>query len=220
VRVVLLGPPGVGKGTQGRRLAADKGWALISTGEILRDAAARGTELGRKAQLLMDAGKLVGDDVMIGLVEERTSKPDAQRGYILDGFPRTVPQAEALEEMLDGRGQALDRVVNLTAPENELVSRLTARRECPRCKRAYNVRSAPSRDGIHCDDHPDVELVQRKDDDEATIRKRLEVYKQQTEPLVAHYRAKGTLLDVKGTGREAEVFDALQRAVGCAEGRG
>ena len=176
VRVVLLGPPGVGKGTQGRRLAAERGWALISTGEMLREAAARRTPLGIEAQRLMDAGQLVGDEVMIGLVKERSGRPNAAAGFILDGFPRTVPQAEALDAMLHERGQSLDATVSLAAPEAELARRLSARRECPSCKRAYNLVSAPPRDGRHCDDHPGSELCRRADDSPETVKRRLEVY--------------------------------------------
>jgi adenylate kinase len=128
VRIVLLGPPGVGKGTQGQRLAAEGGWPLISTGEMLREAAARGTPLGRTAKQLIEAGLLVPDDVMIGLVRERTALPDALEGFVLDGFPRTVPQAEALDQMLEERGQKLDAIVSLTAPEQELMNRLRERR--------------------------------------------------------------------------------------------
>src|SRR5262249_20319115 len=131
VRIVLLGPPGVGKGTQGRRLAVDRGWPLISTGEVLRDAVARGTPLGVQAGKIMAAGQLVSDDIMIGLVRERTAAPDASSGLVLDGFPRTVPQAEALDAMLAERGKTVDVALALTAPEDELVRRLSARRECP-----------------------------------------------------------------------------------------
>jgi len=215
VRVVLLGPPGVGKGTQGRRVAAEKGWALISTGEILRDAVARGTPLGREAQRRMDHGLLVADDVMIGLVRERTAEPDAAHGFVLDGFPRTVPQADALEHELTGRGQSLNAVISLTVSEAGLVRRLTARRECPVCQRAYNLESAPPRDGRHCDDHPGVELVQRADDTEETVRRRLEVYREQTAPLVEYYRSRGQLNEVSGEGTMDAVHRRLLQALGC-----
>jgi adenylate kinase len=219
VRLVLLGPPGVGKGTQGRRLAGDNGWALISTGEILRDAVARKTPLGLEAQRRMDEGLLVPDDVMIGLVRGRVKEPDASGGFVLDGFPRTVPQAQALDEMLEAGNQRLNAVVSLTASVPELVRRLGARRECPVCKRAYNLISAPPRDGRHCDDHPAVELVQRADDEEATVRQRLEVYRQQTEPLVGHYRASGRLVEVPGVGPVDEVYEALKTALSLASRR-
>ena len=220
MRVVLLGPPGVGKGTQGRRLATESGWALISTGEMLRDAVARRTPLGLEAGRQMDAGLLVPDEVMVGLVRERSALPDAGLGFVLDGFPRTVPQARALDGMLEGRGQRLDAVVSLVAPEGELVRRLGQRRECPVCKRAYNLESAPPRDGRHCDDHPGTELVQRADDQEATVRKRLEVYREQTAPLVDYYRAQGRLVEVPGTGEVDEVYQAMKQAIGLTESSG
>src|SRR4051812_23765119 len=143
MQVVLLGPPGVGKGTQGRRLASDRGWALISTGEMLRDAIAKRTPLGNEARKWMDHGWLVPDEVIIGLVRERTLESDARKGFVLDGFPRTVPQADALDAFLAERGRPLDVVVALTAPDDELVRRLSARWECPTCRRVYNALSAP-----------------------------------------------------------------------------
>ncbi|MGH7740688.1 MAG: adenylate kinase family protein, partial [Candidatus Eiseniibacteriota bacterium] len=159
MKVVLLGPPGVGKGTQGRRLAEQKGWALISTGEMLREAVRRGTPIGTEARRQMDAGLLVKDETMIGLVRDRIAEPDAANGFVLDGFPRTVPQADALDALLAEGEAKLDVVLSLTATEDELVGRLSARRECPVCKRAYNLETAPPRDGRHCDDHPGVELI-------------------------------------------------------------
>jgi adenylate kinase len=213
MRLVLLGPPGVGKGTQGRRLALELDLALISTGEILRDAAARKTPLGLEAQRRMDAGLLVPDEVMIGLVRERIGQPDAVKGFVLDGFPRTVPQAEALDAMLESRGEKLDAVVGLTADETELVRRLSARRECPACKRAYNLIFAPPRDGRHCDDHPEAVLAQRADDEEATVQKRLDVYREQTAPLVGHYRGRGRLTEVPGVGDIDGIYAALKAAV-------
>lgn len=213
MQVVLLGPPGVGKGTQGRRLAADRGWALISTGDILRDAIAKQTPLGTEAKKRMDKGLLVPDDVMIGLVRERTLEPDAQEGFVLDGFPRTVPQADALDAILGGRSRPLDKVVALTAPDEELVRRLSARWECPVCRRVYNALSAPSKDGRHCDDHPGTDLIQRVDDTVETVRRRLEVYRAQTAPLVDYYRAQGRLVEVDGTGPVDSVHGALVAAV-------
>jgi adenylate kinase len=214
VRLVLLGPPGVGKGTQGRRLANGHGWALISTGEMLREAAARRTPLGIEAQRLMDAGQLVGDEVMIGLVKERTGQPDAAAGYVLDGFPRTVPQADALDAMLEERGQTLDVAVSLAASQDELVRRMSARRECPVCKRAYNLVSAPPRDGRHCDDHPAAELRQRADDAPETVNRRLEVYARETAPLLEYYRTRARLREVAGLGTMDEVYALLARALG------
>lgn len=217
IRVVLLGPPGVGKGTQGRRLAAEHRLALISTGEILRGAVARKTALGVEAQKRMDQGLLVPDEVMIGLVSERSSERDAQAGFVLDGFPRTIPQADALDSMLQGRAQRLDAVLGLAAPENELVRRLSSRRECPVCKRAYNLVTAPPADGRHCDDHPEAELVQRVDDREDTVRRRLDVYRRETAPLLDYYRGQGRLHEVAGLGAMDDVYRSLNQALGCRE---
>ena len=214
MQLVLLGPPGVGKGTQGRRLATDRGWALISTGDMLRDAIAKQTPLGNEAKKLIDQGLLVPDPVMIGLVRERTLEPDARQGFVLDGFPRTVPQADALDAILRERSCTLDKVVALTAPDEELVRRLSARWECPVCRRVYNTISAPSKDGRHCDDHPETALLQRVDDTEATVRRRLEVYRAQTAPLAEYYRRQGRLVEVDGTGPQDSVHGALVAAVG------
>ena len=215
MQVVLLGPPGVGKGTQGRRLAQKHDWAFISTGDMLRDAIARQTPLGIEARKLMDQGLLVPDAVMIGLVRERTLERDAEKGFVLDGFPRTVPQADALDAILAERLRPLDVVVSLTAPNEELVRRLSGRWECPVCRRVYNAHSAPSKDGVHCDDHPETALRQRADDTEATVRRRLEVYWEQTAPLGDYYRAQGKLQEVDGTGPVEDVYGDLLTAVDC-----
>ena len=213
MRLVLLGPPGVGKGTQGRRLAASQGWALISTGEILRTAIAHQTPLGLEAQSIIDSGRLVSDDVMIGLVEERIAKADALAGFVLDGFPRTIPQAQALDAMLGQQEQRLNAALSLTADETELVHRLSARRECPTCKRAYNLVNATPRDGRHCDDHPGVELVQRADDAPETVAKRLVVYREQTAPLLEYYRRQGRLREVDGQGSMDEVETRMNQVI-------
>jgi len=180
---------------------------------MLRDAVAKQTPLGKQAKQLMDAGQLVPDDVMIGLVKERTVEPDARAGYVLDGFPRTVPQADALGAMLAERSQELNMAVLLQAPDEELVRRLSSRWECPVCRRVFNSLSAPSKDGRHCDDHPGTELRQRADDTEQTVRHRLHVYREQTAPLVEYYRKCGRLKEVKGIGALDEVYGALTRAV-------
>jgi adenylate kinase len=211
----MLGAPGVGKGTQGRRLAAACGCALISTGEILREAVARGTALGLEARRQMDSGRLVDDDVMIGLVRERTSELDARAGFVLDGFPRTVPQAKALDAMLAERGQQIDVVLSLTVSEDELVRRLQGRHECPVCKRAYNPEGAPARDGLHCDEHPAAELQPRPDDSEEAVRQRFAEFRTKTAPLVDYYAATGRLRAVAGTGTVDGVFERLQQAARC-----
>jgi adenylate kinase len=216
----MLGAPGVGKGTQGRRLAASCGLPLISTGEMLREAVARGTALGREAGRQMEAGQLVDDGVMIGLVRERTAEPDARGGFVLDGFPRTVPQAEALDAMLAERGQRIDVVLSLTVEEDELVRRLQGRRECPVCQRAYNPEGAPARDGRHCDDHPHAELRQRPDDGDQAVRRRFAEFRAKTAPLAEYYSAGGRLRPVSGTGTVDEVFENLRRAAGCGSPAG
>jgi adenylate kinase len=218
MHVVLLGPPGVGKGTQGRRLATDRGWALVSTGEMLRDAAARGTPMGREAGRVMNSGHLVPDDVMIGLVRERLREPDATAGWVLDGFPRTVPQAEALDALLAEQGSAVDVALALVAPAEELVSRLASRRECPVCKRSYNLVSAPPRSDERCDDHPDVTLVRRADDEESTVKQRLEVYEKQTAPLLNYYETRGRRVNVPGVGKRDQVYATLKRALANGAG--
>jgi len=215
---VLLGPPGVGKGTQGRRIASEKRWPLISTGEILREAVARRTPLGQQAQRVMDSGQLVGDDLMNELVRERLAEPDAEKGFVLDGYPRTVVQAEALDAMLAERSLGVDAALAFDAPAEELVRRLGARRECPVCQRAYNMMSAPPRENERCDDHPGSTLVRRADDGEETIRKRLLVYEAQTLPLVGYYRAKGRLLEVPGTGSMDQVFERMRQTLAVAVG--
>jgi adenylate kinase len=164
----------------------------------------------------MARGQLVSDDVMVGLVRERIADPDAREGFVLDGFPRTVPQADALDAMLKERGQRLDGAVVLQAPEEELVVRLSRRWSCPVCHRAYNAATgAPAKDGVHCDDHPDTKLVQRADDREDTVRERLQVYRRQTAPLVDYYRRSGRLKEAKGLGSMDEVYRSVKQAIGC-----
>lgn len=218
MRIVLLGPPGVGKGTQGRLLASWRGWPLISTGEMLRDAVGRQTLLGVEARKQMDSGLLVSDDVMIGLVRERTLQADCADGFVLDGFPRTVPQAEALEGILDERTQRLDVALFMKLGVDLLTRRMTSRRECPVCKRAYNLETAPPKDGIHCDDHPTVELRQRPDDVPDTVRRRIGVYEEQTAPLVGFYKDRGQLKEVCGDGTMDVVFNAMREALGQVAG--
>ena len=182
---------------------------------MLREAVAQGTALGREAKRTMDAGMLVSDQIMIELVKDRSAETDAKPGFVLDGFPRTVTQANALDSMLQAREQRLDVVAGLEAPRDELARRLSARRECPVCKRAYNLVSAPPRDGTHCDDHPGVVLVQREDDTEVTVRRRLEVYDRQTAPLLSYYQGQGRLREVSAQGSMDDVYQTLTQALGC-----
>ena len=211
MRVVFLGPPGAGKGTQARDLAREWGVPQIATGDILRQAVAAGTRLGREARDYMDRGALVPDEVIVGLVAERLGEPDAAGGFILDGFPRTVAQSEALERLLEETGQALDAVVYFEVSEPELVRRLTGRRVCRECQAAYHTVSAPPRREGTCDRCGGA-LYQREDDSEATVRTRLEVYTRQTAPLLERYRRRDLLTTVKGEGAIDEIRAAVRRA--------
>ena len=211
MRVVLLGPPGAGKGTQARRLAARWSVPQIATGDMLREAVARGTRLGLEARRYMDAGELVPDAVIIGLVRERLAQPDGQKGFVLDGFPRTVAQAEALDQLLEAEETPLDRVVLFQVTDEELVSRLTGRRVCGSCGRNYHVRFSPPRVAGRCD-ACGGELSQRTDDQEATVRRRLAVYARDTRPLVEYYRGRGLLTPISGIGAVDAVQADLVRA--------
>jgi adenylate kinase len=211
MRVIFLGPPGAGKGTQARRAAARLGVPQVSTGDMLREAVAAGTELGRQAKAYMDSGGLVPDAVIIGLVGEALARSDARKGFVLDGFPRTLPQAEALGRLLEERGLALDRVVLFRTPEAELLRRITGRRVCGQCGRNYHLASSPpAKPGI-CDNCGGP-LRQRSDDEEATVRRRLSVYEQDTRPVVEHYRGLGLLEEVTGEGPVDRVFESMLRA--------
>jgi adenylate kinase len=193
MRLILLGAPGVGKGTQAQRLAAEEGIPQISTGEILRQAIKQGTPLGTQAKSYIEAGKLVPDEVVIGIIRERLSDPDASSGFILDGFPRTVAQAEALDSMLQERpNQGIDHVVNFELPNDVIIDRLSGRRSCSDCQAVYHIEHAPPRQQGRCDKCGGT-LVQRADDAPETIAKRLKVYDQQTSPLVEYYHKRGQL---------------------------
>ena len=211
-RVIFLGAPGAGKGTQARRLAAGSGVPQVATGDMLREAAAAGTPLGREAKRFMDQGVLVPDEVVIGLVDERLSRPDAGKGYVLDGFPRTVAQAEALDALLRRLGQDLDRVVFFDVSRDELLRRLTGRRVCRQCGTAFHLVSAPPKAAGRCD-QCGGELYQRDDDAEATVGRRLDVYQTQTAPLLDYYRKRGLLVRVAGEGPVDQVAAAIQKAV-------
>jgi adenylate kinase len=197
MRLVLLGAPGSGKGTQAQRLRDEKGIPQVSSGDLLRDAVARGTDLGRRAKAAMDAGELVTDDIVLGLIRERLGRPDAAAGFILDGYPRNVAQAGALDALLADLGQPLDSVVLMKVDEKALVRRLTGRRTCPACGKVFNVYSSPSTLGDRCDNPEhgaEAPLLKQRDDDrEDVIANRLKVYGEQTSPLIEHYRTRGLL---------------------------
>jgi len=195
-RILLLGPPGAGKGTQAAALEQRWGVPHISTGDMLRAEVRQGSELGEKVQRYMEAGELVPDQIMVSMMGERLSQPDAQRGYILDGFPRTVAQAEALGAMLpEGRG--IEAAIDLQVPEEEIIRRLSGRLVCPKCDAIYQVDTRPPKQAGVCDKCGSP-LIQREDDRPEAVRRRLEVYRQQTQPLLDYYGRKGMLRAVDG----------------------
>ena len=214
MRIVLLGAPGSGKGTQSQLLTKTFAIPQISTGDLLREARARGTELGRKAQAFMDAGKLVDDATVLGMIRERLSHADTAQGFILDGFPRNIAQADALAMLLGEVRAPLDAVVLLNLDTKILFKRLTGRRSCAKCGKVLNVYTSPASDialGKHAEDGGD--LVQRPDDKEEVIGKRLEVYEEQTKPLVEYYTKAGLLRVVNADAAMDTVFAAIQQAV-------
>jgi len=215
VRVAFLGPPGAGKGTQARELAREWGVPHVATGDMLRDAAAAGTPLGREAKGYMDKGALVPDEVIIRMIAERLRRPDAGRGFLLDGFPRTIAQAEGLEHLLKDLGQPLERVVYFDVSEPELLRRLTGRRVCRVCQTAFNLVSAPPAKAGICD-RCGGQLYQREDDSEATVRHRLGVYARQTAPLLDWYRGRGLLVSVPGEGPIETIRGAIRGAAAGA----
>ena len=212
MNLILLGGPGAGKGTQAKKLIDEFKIPQISTGDMLRAALAEKTELGLKAKEYMDKGALVPDSVVIGLVEQRLAKPDCESGYILDGFPRTVPQAEALDQVLNQLGQEIDHVLSIDVDNDELVKRLSGRRTCRSCGAMYHVMfSPPKKEGV-CDKCRG-ELYQRDDDNETTVRNRLKVYEEQTAPLISFYQKKGLLREVEGTGSIDDIYSRLKSVI-------
>jgi adenylate kinase len=212
VRLVLVGPPGAGKGTQAQYISSNLSIPKISTGDIFRFNVSSGTELGRQAKAFMDRGDLVPDEVTIAMVSSRLQEDDAQDGFLLDGFPRNVPQAETLKKMLAVWESRLDIVLELVVDDDEVVRRLSGRRTCRKCGRIWHVVfDPPSRQGL-CDDCGG-ELFQRDDDREQTIRHRLDVYQQQTRPLIAYYADEGTLLGIDATGPVEEITDRAMSAL-------
>ncbi len=205
MRLVLLGAPGAGKGTQAKKLIDKYGIPQISTGDLLRAAVAAGTQLGKEAKSFMDKGELVPDRVVLGMVAERLKQDDCKKGYILDGFPRNTAQAEALDTMLRELKMPLNAALSVDVPKEDLMKRLTGRRTCRSCNQMYNVYFSPSKKEGVCD-KCGGELYQRDDDKEETIRKRLDVYEAQTAPLIDHYKKAGILKSVNGTGDINAIF--------------
>lgn len=210
MRLVFLGPPGVGKGTQAELVALRFHQPKISTGDILREAVWNKTALGLQAKACMDQGKLVPDSMVVGIVKEKLAEPVCARGFLLDGFPRTVPQAEELTELLNSRGERLDRVVNFVVSRDEVLRRLSGRRSCSKCQEVFHVDFAPPKRVGICD-RCGGELIQRSDDQKDTAEARLSVYEKQTAPLIEYYRRRGILSELDGSGQIEDVHQRLLR---------
>jgi len=210
MRIVLLGAPGSGKGTQAQRLQAKYGVPQVSSGDLLRDAVARKTELGLKVKAVMDSGQLVSDEIVLGLIRERLGKPDAARGFILDGFPRNIVQANSLNALLKELRQPIEAVLLLEVQRETLIRRLAGRRTCPSCGTVYNVHSMPA--GANTCSREGAQLVQREDDREEVVANRLEVYQNQTRPLIEYYSNLGLLRVVAGEGELEEVSERMEAA--------
>lgn len=211
MKLIFLGPPGAGKGTQAKRLTARLGIPQLATGDILRKAVADGTLLGKQAKALMDAGKLVPDEIVNGIIDEALASPEAAKGFLLDGFPRTVPQATALDEMLQRRGKRIDHVILLEVPVDVLVDRLSGRQTCPRCQTPYGKDSPPRRPGI-CDKDGE-KLIVRPDDMPDRVRQRMLEYESKTALLTGYYKARGVVRPVNGVGTVEEVEKRIVQAL-------
>lgn len=208
MRIVLLGAPGSGKGTQARKLQAERSIPQISTGDMLRAAVAAGTRFGQQAKTIMDAGDLVSDDIMLGIISERLAEPDAEDGFILDGFPRTEKQALDLEDLLDELGKPIDSTVLMDVDTDVLFKRLAGRRTCSLTGKLLNIYFSPQEELDACTE-AGGELIRREDDNEETIRNRLDVYREQTEPVIDYYRSRGKLRVVDADGTIDEVYERL-----------
>lgn len=209
MNLILFGPPGAGKGTQAEKISQSYGIPHIATGDILRRAVAKGTPLGKEAKSYMDKGELVPDEVVIGIVGERLAEPDCENGFVLDGYPRTIEQAEALSRILDGMGRKIDLVLNISASDEELIKRLSRRRVCNSCEAVYHLDFDPPQQKDICD-NCGGRLYQRADDKEETIQRRLEVYREQSEPLIDYYQKKSLLFSVAEKGSIPEVFAEIR----------
>ena len=213
-RLILMGPPGGGKGTQAKRLQDRYGIVQLSTGDMLRAAVKAGTPLGKQAKAVMDAGKLVSDDIMVGLIAERIAAPDAVRGFILDGFPRTVPQAQALDKLLKDKGITLDGVIEVAVPDAKLIERITGRFTCAKCGEGYHDKfKQPKKAGV-CDMCGGTEFIRRADDKAETVVARLKAYHDQTAPLLPHYKAQGLLREIDGDREMDVVTSDLESVLG------
>lgn len=205
MKVIMLGAPGAGKGTQAKKLAAKYGIPHISTGDIFRANIKNGTELGKKAKVYMDQGLLVPDELVVDLVVDRFKEPDCEKGYVLDGFPRTIPQAKALDEALAKNGDAVEYAIDVDVPDARIISRMSGRRACVNCGATYHIETIPPKKEGICDTCG-AELILREDDRPETVEKRLKVYHDQTQPLIDYYQGKDILKSVDGTRDLEEVF--------------
>ncbi len=208
MKIIMLGAPGAGKGTQAQMIAAEKGIPHISTGDIFRANIKEGTDLGKEAKTYMDQGKLVPDELTVRILLDRVSKEDCKNGYVLDGFPRTIPQANVLDEELKKLDDAVDFAINVDVPDENIVNRMSGRRACPKCGATYHIKYVPPKKEGICDVCGE-ELVLRDDDKPETVKKRLGVYHEQTQPLIEYYTNKGILRTVDGTVDPKDVFAAV-----------
>ena len=212
MNLILLGPPGAGKGTQAKRLEQTHGVVQLATGDMLRAAVASGSELGARVKAIMESGALVSDDLMVGIINDRLAKSDAQRGFILDGFPRTLVQAEKLDNIVAGNGKDALRVLQLLVPDEAIVRRIALRRSCSQCGAIYHLENNPPANGSVCD-RCGAEVIARPDDTETAVRKRLEAFHRQTLPVATYYKSKSILREVDGIGPIDEVFERIEKSL-------